>query len=98
MSKFKFVKKNDTHLILKVADLNKHLTTTARTHLDATLRKIDKDVGKRSYYVVNTDEPYAGKILKVIKRGEKRKFKEARIQAKFDRKQDKKQDKRPYQK
>ena len=98
MSRFKFVEKKDTHLILKVVDLNKHLTTTARTHLDATLRKIDKDVGKRSYYIVNTDEPYADKILKIIKRGEKCKFKEAKVQARFDRKQDIKQDKRPYQK
>jgi len=88
MSRFKFVEKKDTHLILKNVDLNKHLTATARTHLNATLKKIDQDVGKRTYYIVNTDEPYANKILKAIKRGEKRKFKEEKAQAKYDLKQD----------
>lgn len=55
--------------------MNRYLTDNQIKYLDAVLNTIAdgrKKDGKNlnSYYVCNTDEPYADKVLEVILRGE----------------------------
>lgn len=68
--------KKNTHTVLKNNDIDKYLNTEQKKNLDDILQTIasgrDKD-GKKifnEYYVCNTDEPYADKVIDVILRGE----------------------------
>jgi hypothetical protein len=67
--------RENTHIVIKRDDVNKYLTDSDRYELVMLLNKIDigrqKD-GKKlnSYYVCNTDEPYADNVLGVILDGE----------------------------
>lgn len=68
--------KKNTHTVLKNEDIDKYLNTEQTNNLVDILQTIargrDKD-GKKmfnEYYVCNTDEPYADKVLNVILRGE----------------------------
>ena len=70
-----FIKKENTHLVLKEEDINKYLTELERNILSSIYEKIIKSRikdGKRenSYYIVNVDEPYSEKILLTIADGE----------------------------
>lgn len=67
--------KEGTHVVIKEADINEHLTKTEADILDLLYEKIIKgrnSLGKQDnkYYVINVDEPYSGEILEVIKKGE----------------------------
>lgn len=67
--------KKNTHTVLKNEDIDKYLNTEQKENLADILQTIakgrDKD-GKKmfnEYYVCNTDEPYADKVLDAILRG-----------------------------
>ena len=68
--------KENTHIVIKRDDVNKYLTANQIKYLDAVLNAIAdgrKKDGKKpynSYYICNTDEPYADKVLEVILEGE----------------------------
>lgn len=74
-----FEYKTDTHTVLKHDDVNHALTAPEVDQLDALLMKVvnyRKSLGKNprpTYYVVNTDEPYADLIIQVIMFGESNK-------------------------
>jgi len=64
--------KTNTHIVIKTEDIFKYLTDNQIKHLDAILntiadgRKKDGKNPNNSYYICNTDEPYADEVLKVI--------------------------------
>ena len=68
--------KDNTHIVIKREDILKYLTNNQIKYFDAILntiadgRKKDGKKTDNSYYVCNTDEPYANKVLKVILEGE----------------------------
>jgi len=68
--------KTNTHIVIKREDIFKYLTDNQIKNLDAILdiishgRKKDGKKPDNSYYICNTDEPYADKVLKVILDGE----------------------------
>jgi len=70
-----FELKENTHVVFKKSDEEKYLTKKQVEDMGHLLYKIDtgrvKD-GKELnyYYVINKDEPYADKVLEVIKNGE----------------------------
>lgn len=68
--------KTNTHIVIKREDIFKYLTDNQIKYLDAILntiadgRKKDGKKTDNSYYICNTDELYADKVLKVILEGE----------------------------
>lgn len=69
--------KKNTHVVIKIEDIEKYLTREEIGCLNAFLIQIQqgrqKD-GKKpinNYYICNTDEPYAEEVHSVILRGEK---------------------------
>jgi hypothetical protein len=69
-------KKFDTHIVIKNEDIETYLSEKQREELDYILCTIgvgrvnDDKSGCNSYYVCNTDEPYAEKVLQTILKGE----------------------------
>ena len=67
--------KTNTHIVIKEEDL-KYLTANQIKYLDAVLnaiadgRKKDGKKPNNSYYICNTDEPYADEVLEVILKAE----------------------------
>ena len=71
----KFEVKQGTHIVLKVADVEKYLTDNQKYQLKRIQTvieygRIESKKKLNDYYVVNLDEPYADKIYEVIKNGE----------------------------
>ncbi|MCR4849792.1 MAG: hypothetical protein K5870_00900 [Lachnospiraceae bacterium] len=70
--------KTNTHIVIKREDILKYLTDNQIKYLDAVLNTITdgrKKDGKKtdnSYYICNTDEPYADEVLEVILKAERR--------------------------
>lgn len=68
--------KTNTHIVIKREDIFKYLTDEQIEYLDAILYTIEdcrKKDGKKpdnSYYICNTDEPYANEVLEVILKAE----------------------------
>ena len=68
--------KTNTHIVIKREDILKYLTDNQIKDLDAVLntiadgRKKDGKTPDNSYYICNTDEPYADEVLKVILKAE----------------------------
>ena len=68
--------KTNTHILIKREDALKYLTDNQIKYLDAVLntiadgRKKDGKKTDNSYYICNTDEPYADKVLEVILKAE----------------------------
>lgn len=67
--------RENTHLVLKVEDVYNYLEEPDIAILEILVNKINKgrrNDGKKenSYYVVNTDEPYAESIIDLIIREE----------------------------
>ena len=64
--------KTNTHIVIKREDILKYLTDNQIKYLDAVLntiadgRKKDGKKTDNSYYICNTDEPYADDVLAVI--------------------------------
>ena len=70
-----FEVKQGTHIVLKVADVEKYLTDNQKYQLKRIQTvieygRIESKKKLNDYYVVNLDEPYADKIYEVIKNGE----------------------------
>jgi len=71
-----FEKKESTHIVLKIDDINRCLTREDRAVLGFIADKIAmwrEAMGKESkpqYYVVNKDELYADLVFEIIKLGE----------------------------
>lgn len=70
--------KANTHIVIKREDIFKYLTDNQIKYLDAVLntiadgRKKDGKKTDNSYYICNTDEPYADEVLEVILKAEVR--------------------------
>lgn len=64
--------KEDSYTVIKKSQLS-NLTKTEREILETLLLKVRGFKQANSYYVINTDEPYAKKILDVILEGERQK-------------------------
>ena len=68
--------KTNTHIVIKREDIFKYLTDSQIKDLDVILntiadgRKKDGKKPNNSYYVCNTDEPYAEEVLEVILKAE----------------------------
>ena len=68
--------KTNTHIVIKKEDIFKYLTDNQIKYLDAILdtitegRKKDGKKPVNSYYICNTDEPYADEVLEVILKAE----------------------------
>lgn len=67
--------KTNTHIVIKREDILKYLTDNQIKYLDAVLNTIAdgrKKDGKteNSYYICNTDEPYANEVLEIILKAE----------------------------
>ena len=64
--------KTNTHIVIKREDIFKYLTDNQIKNLDIILntiadgRKKDGKKSVNSYYICNTDEPYADDVLKII--------------------------------
>lgn len=64
--------KTNTHIVIKREDIFRYLTDNQIKHLDDVLniiadgRKKDGKKTDNSYYICNTDEPYADEVLGVI--------------------------------
>jgi hypothetical protein len=73
------MKKENTHIVLKRADVQEYLTGPEQRALDAMMDKIvrrrayDGRKPVNDYYVCNTDEPYAGAVRSAILQGEESK-------------------------
>lgn len=71
-----FKRKENTHVVLKVADIQKAFGPETRLQLERMLsfisgyRHAKNKEACPTYLVVNMDEPYAAKVLEVIKEGE----------------------------
>lgn len=67
-------RKYNTHIVIKKEDAKKYLSENEYKMLDSLHRIIELhrfSTGRNtSYYVCNTDEPYADKVLQVILEGE----------------------------
>jgi len=70
-------KTKTTHLVIKLDDAQKYLSNNELQELGSMLEKIesgrhkDKKRGVNEYLIVNTDEPYANEVYKIILKGEK---------------------------
>lgn len=68
--------KTNTHIVLKNKDIDKYLSVEQTNNLIDIIQTIgngrENDGKKRdnSYYICNTDEPYADEVLKVILKAE----------------------------
>lgn len=63
--------KINTHIVIKREDIFKYLTDNQIKYFDAVLNRIaDDKKTDNSYYICNTDEPYADKVLEVILKAE----------------------------
>ncbi len=68
--------KANTHIVIKREDILKYLTDNQIKYLDAVLntiadgRKKDGKKTENSYFICNTDEPYADEVLEIILKGE----------------------------
>ena len=60
-------------LVMKWEWINENLNSTELTILTLLLKKACSEKPNHSYYVVNTDEPYAKKIKELILNGEQEK-------------------------
>ena len=72
----RFKRKENTHVVLKVDDIQKafdletqHLLECLTSYISGYRRAKNKEAYP-TYLVVNMDEPYAAKVLEVIKEGE----------------------------
>lgn len=71
-----FSVKTNTHIVIKREDIFKYLTDNQIKHIDDALniivdgRKRDGKKTDNSYYICNTDEPYADEVLEVILKAE----------------------------
>lgn len=79
--------KKDQYIVIKRSDLLNDLTTAEKEIMNILLRKAVAN-NNRSYYVVNTDEPYAHRVLEVILDGEESKEEDyhLKIQGMFQKK------------
>lgn len=72
----------NTHLVLKMEDIRKYLDVQQLKALDLMIRDIEegrKKEGKNplnTYYICNTDEPYAEEVENTILQGEQAKVQE----------------------
>ena len=72
----KFEVKDSTHIVFKVEDLEKYLSSELKGKLGAIMgfvfngRERDGKSPKNKYYICNVDEPYAKEVLSAIKDGE----------------------------
>lgn len=68
--------KVDTHTVIKNYDVEKYLSDDQKEQLECILCTIgigrvnDGKAGCNTYYICNTDEPYAENIYNAIKQGE----------------------------
>lgn len=68
--------KTNTHIVIKREDIFRYLTDNQIKYLDAILnaiadgRKKDGKKADNTYYICNTDEPYADEVLEVILKAE----------------------------
>lgn len=60
----------DKFLVMKWEWINENLNSTELTILTLLLKKACSEKPNHSYYVVNTDEPYAEKVWGLIAEGE----------------------------
>lgn len=74
-------RKFNTHTVIKNADIDRYLAKKDANDLKALIKRLRVSKAcnslshkENSYYVVNTDEPYAEKVLQVILNGEKEKI------------------------
>lgn len=73
------IEKKNMYIILKKKDVEKYLSLTDLDNLEDILRKIsDGRISENknpynTYYVCNTDEPYADTVYKAIIEGENNK-------------------------
>ena len=69
----------NTHLVVKIDDIRRYLSTDQLISLNRMLddiengRKIDGKAPSNTYYICNTDEPYAKDVENIILEGEKEK-------------------------
>lgn len=69
----------NTHLVVKMDDIRRYLSTDQLYALDGIVRSIESgrmEDGKNpsnTYYICNTDEPYAKDVENIILEGEKEK-------------------------
>lgn len=71
-------KQNDeSHLVFKIEEMRDYMSREEQSFLWGLLNDFEGRLYKagidNSYYVVKTDEPYADKVFKVIKKGEQKK-------------------------
>ena len=75
------MQKSNTHVVLKKEDIDKYLSEENKISFGLILERISvarEQDGKKAinnYYICNTDEPYADKVLQTIIDGEKSKRK-----------------------
>lgn len=62
--------KENKYTVIKNSDLLDSLTETERHIFNLLVNKLSQGKTSRKYYVVNTDEPYAHKVLETILEGE----------------------------
>lgn len=68
--------KTNTHIVIKKEDVLKYLTDDQIKYLNTILstitdgRKKDGKKPDNSYYICNTDEPYANEVLDIILKAE----------------------------
>lgn len=68
--------KTNTHIVIKRKDVFKYLSDNQIKYLDVILnaiadgRKKDGKKADNTYYICNTDEPYADEVLAIILKAE----------------------------
>jgi hypothetical protein len=72
--------KQFTHIVIKTEDFEKYLNDTEQFIFSLLDQKIsdgrcEDNKKTNDYYICNTDEPYADKVLKIILKGEDKKRK-----------------------
>jgi len=72
-------KTQSTHLVLKLQDVEEYLTLNEQQELGSFIAKIveERQIDRKKlneYLVINTDEPYAGKVYAVVLEGEAQKM------------------------
>jgi len=71
-------KTQSTHLVIKLQDVEEYLTLNEQQELGSFIAKIveERQIDRRKlneYLVINTDEPYAGKVYAAVLEGEAQK-------------------------
>lgn len=68
--------KSNTHIIIKNEDIESYLSEEQKMQLENIIctigagRILDNKNGYNTYYICNTDEPYANDVLQVILQNE----------------------------